>query len=73
MRESFLRGAGAWKGKEIVFGHTPTLSMGLPPGEIFHSRSLYGIDTGCVYGGVLTALNSLTHELYQERSDFGYR
>jgi serine/threonine protein phosphatase 1 len=72
IREPFFRGAGAWQGKEIIFGHTPTLAMGLPHGEIFHSRALFGIDTGCVYGGVLTAIDSRTHALYQERSDFRY-
>ena len=73
IREPFFRSANAWHGKEIIFGHTPTLSMGLPDGEIFRSRGLIGIDTGCVYGGMITAIDSRTHALYQERSDFRYR
>jgi serine/threonine protein phosphatase 1 len=70
IREPFFRNAALWKGKQVFFGHTPTRSMGLPPGEIFQARRLYGIDTGCVYGGVLTAIDTRTHELFQERSDF---
>ncbi|MBI4083198.1 MAG: serine/threonine protein phosphatase [Candidatus Lambdaproteobacteria bacterium] len=72
IREAFFRRARDWHGKDIVFGHTPTLSLGLPPGEIFQAHALYGIDTGCVYGGVLTALDSATHRLYQEPSNFNY-
>jgi serine/threonine protein phosphatase 1 len=71
-REAFFRNAALWKGKQIFFGHTPTRIMGLPPGEIFHSRNLFGIDTGCVYGGALTAIDSRTHEVFQERSDYRY-
>jgi len=72
IREPFFKNAALWKGKQIFFGHTPTLGMGLPPGEIFQDQRLYGIDTGCVYGGVLTAIDTRTHELFQERSDIRY-
>jgi serine/threonine protein phosphatase 1 len=73
IREPFFRAAGAWKGKEVIFGHTPTRTMGLPHDQIFRNRAFIGIDTGCVYGGVLTAIHSRTHALYQERSGFRYR
>jgi serine/threonine protein phosphatase 1 len=65
IRERFFRRAELWKGKPILFGHTPTHSMGLPMGTIFRSHQLYGIDTGCVYGGALTALDSETFERWQ--------
>jgi serine/threonine protein phosphatase 1 len=70
IREAFFLNSALWKGKQIFFGHTPTHSMGLLEGEIFHARRLYGIDTGCVYGGALTAIESRTHRIFQERSDF---
>jgi serine/threonine protein phosphatase 1 len=70
VRERFFRNAALWKGKQVFFGHTPTRGMGLPATEIFHDRRLYGIDTGCVYGGALTAIDSRTREIFQERSDF---
>jgi len=65
IRERFFRSAAQWQGKPIVFGHTPTQSMGLPRGAIFRSHRLYGIDTGCVYGGMLTALDPASEELWQ--------
>jgi serine/threonine protein phosphatase 1 len=70
IREKFFRNAAAWPGKQIIFGHTPTLSLGLPAGQIFQSHRLYGIDTGCVYGGFLTAIDSRTHVLYQQPTDY---
>jgi serine/threonine protein phosphatase 1 len=65
VRERFFRNAERWQGKTIVFGHTPTLSMGLPAAQIFQSHRLRGIDTGCVYGGALSALDAATDELWQ--------
>lgn len=70
IREKFFLQAKAWHGKQVVFGHTPTRSMGLSGKTIFQSEHFFGIDTGCVYGGYLTAWHSGTHELWQERSDF---
>jgi serine/threonine protein phosphatase 1 len=67
IREKFFRNAANWKGKEVIFGHTPTTSMGLPARQTFQSHKFYGIDTGCVYGGYLTAIDSHTHQLYQQR------
>jgi len=70
IREKFFSRAKEWSGKQVVFGHTPTLSMGLSGKTIFHRERFFGIDTGCVYGGYLTAWHSRTHELWQERSGF---
>ena len=49
---------GAWYdhydgNKPLVFGHHDYLRNGQP---LVREGRLYGIDTGCVYGGLLTAL-----------------
>lgn len=69
VRERFFRRAARWQGKQIVFGHTPTFTMGLPHETIFRAGNLFGIDTGCVYGGCLTALDMESHQRYQEPAD----
>jgi bis(5'-nucleosyl)-tetraphosphatase (symmetrical) len=38
-----------WRGPRIVFGHWSTLGF-------FHNADVTGLDTGCVWGGALTAL-----------------
>jgi bis(5'-nucleosyl)-tetraphosphatase (symmetrical) len=38
-----------WRGTRIVFGHWSTLGF-------FHNADVTGLDTGCVWGGTLTAL-----------------
>lgn len=65
IRERFFRHAEDWQGKPIVFGHTPTQTMGLRRGDVFHAHHFYGIDTGCVYGGALTALDTETGTVWQ--------
>lgn len=47
-REPFLSHKGKWN-KLVIHGHTPTLEP-----EIFENR--IGLDTGCVFGNKLTAL-----------------
>jgi bis(5'-nucleosyl)-tetraphosphatase (symmetrical) len=41
--------AARWRGPRIVFGHWSTLGF-------FHNADVTGLDTGCVWGGALTAL-----------------
>jgi bis(5'-nucleosyl)-tetraphosphatase (symmetrical) len=38
-----------WRGPRIVFGHWSTLGF-------FNEAGVIGLDTGCVWGGALTAL-----------------
>ncbi|MCH8075675.1 MAG: serine/threonine protein phosphatase [SAR324 cluster bacterium] len=73
IRDKFFRNSAKWNGKPIVFGHTPTRTMGLDPGSIFKRGAFYGIDTGCVYGGHLTAMDTTTFELYQQPYDLNYQ
>ena len=45
----FEVGGARWRGSHIVFGHWSTLGF-------FHNADVTGLDTGCVWGGTLTAL-----------------
>lgn len=65
VRERFVSNADRWHGKQVFFGHTPTRTLKLPPGDIYRSGKITGIDTGCVYGGHLTAIDSSTLQIFQ--------
>lgn len=68
IREDFLRRGAEWRGKPIVFGHTPTQHLGVARGSVFHANRLWGIDTACVFGGRLTALDVETGRCWQENA-----
>ena len=67
IRLDWIRNEHRWDGKRVFYGHTPAhyingqQNLCLP---IKGQRSI-GIDTGCVYGGFLTAVNVKTDELVQ--------
>lgn len=55
IREPFL---SQYRGKRVYFGHTPTcLLHGEERWEPWYGEDKVGIDTGAVYGGVLTLLD----------------
>jgi len=58
IRGEFIFSDYDW-GKRVIFGHTPFSTP-------FVARNKIGIDTGCVYGGELTALRLPDVEFYFE-------
>ncbi len=67
IREEWIRKEHLWNGKTIYYGHTPSryvLGANRQTEPIPGQKSL-GIDTGCVFGGALTAVNVRTRELIQ--------
>ena len=74
IREDWLRNEYRWNGKHIFYGHTPSryvLGLAEQHQPIMGQKSI-GIDTGCVYGGSLTAIHSQTRELVQVRAARSY-
>lgn len=54
IRKEFI-GSPAYRGKVVVFGHTPTKYMGTPS-KIWNNGDKIGIDCGGVFGGNLACL-----------------
>jgi serine/threonine protein phosphatase 1 len=55
VRNPFIYNKKAYH-KRVIFGHTPTLNMSDDNYPICTYTNNIDIDTGCVYGGALTAL-----------------
>ena len=55
VREPFIYGAKEYH-KRVIFGHTPTINLTDENKPICTYTNNIGIDTGCVFGGALTAL-----------------
>lgn len=67
IRMNWISKEASWQGKHVIFGHTPAkyLYGRDRQHEIIQGKKSTGIDTGCVYGGSLTALNPATRETIQ--------
>lgn len=67
IRMQWITNEASWPGKHVIFGHTPTryLYGRERQHEIIQGKKSTGIDTGCVYGGSLTAINPATREIIQ--------
>lgn len=57
IREEFFRSGKRWK-KTVIFGHTPTYYIHGKWGKVYFDdeQNIIGIDTGAVYGGMLTCM-----------------
>lgn len=55
IREPFIYNTNEYH-KKVIFGHTPTMSLGEGHKPVRTFINNIDIDTGCVYGGALTAL-----------------
>lgn len=77
IREQFIYNENKFN-KRIVFGHTPTLFLNNGDMPLYTKAGNICIDTGCVYGGRLTALiieDGIEKEFYsikKENANDGY-
>ncbi|MBQ8028274.1 MAG: metallophosphoesterase [Clostridia bacterium] len=55
IREPFIKATGGFP-KTVIFGHTPTLHLNNTAKPMKTVAGNINIDTGCVFGGTLTAL-----------------
>ena len=69
IRHEWIDNEAIWAGKTVFYGHTPSKRTGSPEhvSPVFGKKSV-GLDTGCVYGGSLSAINPSTMELIQIKS-----
>ena len=70
IREEWINNENRWTGKKIYYGHTPTRYIqGFENEHIpLIGKKSVGIDTGCVYGGYLTAICPQNDEIVQVKS-----
>ncbi len=65
IREEWIRNEERWKGKRVFYGHTPSRYVlgAAKQNEPIVGKNSVGLDTGCVFGGSLTAMNVDTEEI----------
>lgn len=56
-----------YRGKRLIFGHTPTRDLEPPSDEVWRRGDLIGIDTGAGKGGYLSAIELPSLTVYDSR------
>ena len=74
IRTPWIQHESKWKGKHVYYGHTPTRYVNGMENyrELIDGRKSTGLDTGCVYGGCLTALNAENGAVIQVAAEKNY-
>lgn len=74
IRGPWLRGESRWRGKFVYFGHTPSrYVLGLDKdASLIEGKNSLGLDTGCVFGGMLTAVHHPDRRMIQVRARAAY-
>lgn len=72
IRGKWFKNESKWGGKYLYFGHTPVSYMNADSNlqSPWFGRNSCGLDTGCVYGGFLTAMHHPSREVLQVKSRF---
>ena len=67
IRHEWLQNEASWPGKKVYYGHTPSRFVLGPEreNEAIRGEKSVGLDTGCVYGGSLTALRTEDETIVQ--------
>ena len=67
IRREWIQNESRWTGKHVYYGHTPMFMItgGKSQKEFITGKNSTGIDTGCVFGGYLSAINTDTKKIIQ--------
>ena len=71
IRNEWIQNEFKWTGKHIYYGHTPyfMISDKTSMKEFIRGKKSTGLDTGCVYGGFLSAINTETLDVIQIKNE----
>lgn len=73
IREEWIAKLEQWKGKYVYYGHTPTHYIESGRKGPLIGQNSCAVDTGCVYGGNLTAIHHPDHRIIQVPSTTRWR
>lgn len=68
IRHEWIENESKWKGKFVFYGHTPSVHFTRSYSVPIRGKNSLGLDTGCVYGGYLSAWDWRDEKLIQVES-----